>query len=138
VLASGVCEHSVARILFPSHYKHPTTAPKCSSRYALLFPNISVCCSASLSSAGCQKGSSVESHSPLPCLRGPALDGGQPWCPLGLRISGRLFARALALETRSELTAKRHLLCRESLSSPTTSFPPAGLTGSWDCQSRGC
>lgn len=74
---------------------------------------------------------------PLPCSCGPALDGDRPWRPLRLQSSRRLFTKALALERCSELTATRDLFCRVNLSSPS-SFTPPGLTGSWDCWSRGC
>lgn len=71
---------------------------------------------------GSREAALLKAIPPVPCLCGPALDGGRPWCPLGLQSSRILFVKALALERCSELTAKRDLLCKEK-SFLTNLFP---------------
>lgn len=102
----------------------------CSSLSAVSSLHLHICCSASLSSVWCQRGSCRKPFLLLiTCMLLPWVVAGSG----GLEDYRALgdFSKALAPERCSTLTAKCDLFCRENLPSPS-SFPPPQLTGSQD------
>lgn len=134
VLPPDVCEHSVAWILFSSHYKDPTIAP------TYVLPSIVYCFLTSESAQPrCLLFGADGQLSTKPFLPSPAR-ASKPWMEAGLGPSDYRAqedsVKGLVLERCSDLTAKHNLLCRDNLSLQTP-LPSPGLTGSWDCWSRG-